>query len=144
MTVRVLDTAPAPLVAAIDEAYCAVASRHPLSGERWEILVEAGEAGDLFLGGDIDGQATIELARLLREARRRVEQPLPKDVHVIELFHAADPFAPGFFSSPPDAWLVCGGPEASVEVKSVEGRDAEVARRVRRIVELATYARASR
>lgn len=144
MTIRVLDTAPAPLVAAIDDAYRAVASQLGLTGERWEIQVDAGEANGLFLGGDIDKTHTVELARLLREARRRVERPSHEDIRIVELFRVADPFAPGFFESPPDSWLVCGGPEPSMEVTSVEDRDAEVARRVRHIVGLATHARASR
>lgn len=137
MIIRVLDTAPASHVAAIDAAYRSVARTSSVADERWEIMVEAGGNDGLYLGGDIDERSTVELARLLREARRRVESPLPEDVHVIELFLAADPFAPGFFEAPADAWLVCGGPEASVEVSSPEARDAEIARRKSFIVQFA-------
>ncbi len=99
-----------------------------------EIAVSTGAPGDLFVGCDLGPETeTVEsddvlvlLARVLRDARRRVEEvdAVPLDIH-------GDPFAPGFFEREPDAWLVCGGGEKAVEVGSEAERDAEIERRRR-------------
>ncbi len=131
MIVRVLDSAPtAALATAIEDAYRRCARNSVLSSARWEIAVEVGGHGDLFLGGDLDGQTFADLARELREVRREIEHPRPEDVKAFPLAGTGDdPFASDFFDREPDAWLVSGGGEPTLRVESRDAMNAEMERR---------------
>lgn len=131
MIVRVLDSAPTTALAvAIEDAYRRCARNDVLSAAQWEIAVEVGGHGDLFLGGDMDGQTFADLARELRAVRREIEHPRPEDVRAFPLAGTADdPFAPDFFDREPDAWLVSGGGEPTLRVESRDSMAAEMERR---------------
>ena len=138
MIVRIMDSASTnELATQIEEAYrraVGVVTNSLFGGlnPHCEIAVSTGAPGDLFVGCDLGPETeTVEsddvlvlLARVLRDARRRVEEvdAVPLDLH-------GDPFAPGFFEREPDAWLVCGGGERAVQVGSAAERDAEMERR---------------
>lgn len=138
MIVRIMDGASTTdLATQIEEAYrraVGVVAGSLFGGlhPHCEIAVSTGAPGDLFVGCDLGSEnetaksddVLVLLARVLRDARRRVEEvdAVPLNIH-------GDPFAPGFFESEPDAWLVCGGGERAVQVGSAAERDAEVERR---------------
>ncbi len=90
-------------------------------GEKPTLRIVFEGNGGPWVGGALDSEARKRLAAELAAIR---SQP-----RVVAMDLYGDPTFRDLFAREPDAWLVSGGIDAAVEVRTAEERDAELARR---------------
>jgi len=127
--IDVMDSACSPNLAdALRQAYRAEAALYGYVVDETDLgVVFDGEDGP-WVGGALASEDRRRLAARLATVRRRVEVELLKPFAMPLDLHS-DPHFRDVFDREPDAWLVSGGNEEPIEVRSVAERDMEFARR---------------
>jgi hypothetical protein len=105
---------------ALAHHYRSVAKTEGYIEDDRELRMDFESDGGLWIGGDLP----VERRKALALSLERVRRPFALEVDI-----CGDPFAPDFFEREPDAWLVFGGTDGPVQVRTVGERDAEIERR---------------